>query len=104
MFKDTNLARDIYGVCTSLCVYTHFTCSCELGSALIPVLWQVEQSEKLMVIAKMNEKSIVRDRIGIRLLLSMLSLELQKVDLERTRGHQLHPTTPRQDQFKLNCS
>lgn len=41
----------------SVCVYMQFTGSYELGSALIPVLWQIEQSEKLMVIARMNEKS-----------------------------------------------
>lgn len=47
---------------------------------------------------------VVRDRMGIGLLLSLLSPELQKMHLERTRCHLLHPAAPRQDQFKLNCT
>lgn len=39
-------------------------------------------------------KAIDRDRIEIRLLLSLLSSELQKIDLEGTRGHLLHPAAP----------
>lgn len=42
----TNTARDEHHTCISVCVYMHFTRSYELGSALTPVLWQVEQSEK----------------------------------------------------------
>lgn len=58
MVVDTDIARDTRDVCISFFLYTNFTCLWELGSALIPVLWQAEQSEKLMVIARMNEKSL----------------------------------------------
>lgn len=74
----------------------------QLGSALTSGLWQVGQSEELMVIARMNEKSL--SETGLMGLLSWLSSELHKIDLERTRGHLLHPAAPRQDQLGLNCS
>lgn len=91
---DTNIARDVHHVCISVCVYMYFTCSYELGSALIPVLWQVEQSEKLIIIARMNEKPLTEIGLKSGFYSLLFSSELQKINLEGTRGHLLHPAAP----------